>query len=177
MQKSTKILLSSAAAVLVLAGTIGAGSASEGKKNYPHGGYSYKSHGGSEMKLKLFEKFDADKNGSITTIEIDSVRKSELAKYDSNNDGKINLGEFEALWLNLMRESMVDHFQRLDSDGDAQVTDAEIAKPLKRLMTHLDRNEDGMLTKDEIQRKRHSWMSKFRGHGERDDDDDDKKSN
>ncbi|HJL66989.1 MAG: EF-hand domain-containing protein [Rhodospirillales bacterium] len=188
MQKRTKIILASTAAAIVLIGAIGASKAREGFQKGYHGGPSYMQHarfgghgkgmgGPFGMADKVFDKFDVDKNGTITKTEIDGVRKNELAKNDANKDGKLSLNEFQTLWTGLMRERMVDHFQRLDSDGDAVVTEEEIAKPMDRIMSFMDRNNDGSITKDELQRKHRGWGQKWRGrhHDDHDDDDDDDK--
>ena len=196
MKKRTKIILASTAAVVFLAGAVGVSKAKEGFRNHAFGSNSYMNqarfggHGKSGMQEKIFEKFDLDKNGTITKAEIDGVRKNEIAKNDKNKDGKLSLEEFQSLWTGLMRERMVDHFQRLDNDGDAVVTEEEIAKPMNRMMSFLDRNDDGALSKDELQRRGHGkrWGGKHRGDhdGEHkgkgqhrsdhhNDDDDDKK--
>ena len=76
------------------------------------------------------------------------------------------------MWVGYMRERMVDHFQKLDADGDAVISDEEIASPLNKMMSWMDRNNDDKLTKDELRRK-HRWGGKRYRHD--DDDDDDKK--
>jgi Ca2+-binding EF-hand superfamily protein len=177
MKTPIKMIAPAAIAVLVIAGSVTAGladgkSRSSGHGKSPmmhHAGFSH--HGNKhEMAEKLFEKFDLNNNGTISNVEIEGARKAEIAKYDANTDGKLTLNEFEGLWMSLARERMVDHFQRLDSDGDAEITDEEIAKPLNQIMSYLDRNDDGELAKNELRRKHRGWWSKFRG----DDDDDDK---
>ena len=164
MEKRTKIILAGAAAVLVIAGTTGIGMARSGHM----GGFM--KHDRHAMVGKIFDRFDTDKDGAVSKAEVDALRKAEIAKHDANKDGKISLQEFETLWVGYMRERMVDHFQKLDDDGDAQVTEDEIARPLNTIMSWLDRNNDEKLTKDEL-RKGHRWGRKHR-YMDRDDDDD-----
>jgi len=78
------------------------------------------------------------------------------------------LEEFEKLWLTHMRNRMVDGFQFLDDDGNAQITLEEIAQPMDRMFNRMDRNDDGQITGDEMKRgKRHAY------HDDDDDDDHD----
>ena len=66
--------------------------------------------------------------------EIDEARAGSMARFDINQDGKLSLKEYEALWLEKMRARMVDGFQRLDQDGDATVTAEEFAMPSLTVM-------------------------------------------
>ncbi len=101
---------------------------------------------------RLFENFDTDKNGKLTQPEIDQARALRLAKYDTDKNGKLSLKEYQPLWLAIMRKRMVDRFQRLDEDGDGQVTGGEFAKPLSSIVVRLDRDEDGSLTRKDFRR-------------------------
>ena len=65
-------------------------------------------------------------------------------------DNALQLAEFQPLWLEVMRDRMVDHFQHLDQDGDGQVTDSELAEPLRKIMAYGDTNNDGALGQDEL---------------------------
>lgn len=174
MKKATKIILSCAAAVIVTVGAVGISNAQRGiheagfRMNHASFG-GHGRHGNRAMMMsKIITKFDVDGNGAISKAEMDSVRKSEIAKNDTNGDGKLDLNEFQTLWADLMRDMMVDHFQKLDDDGDAVVTEAEIARPMNLMMSFLDRNDDGNLSKDELRRTRHK-----RSHHDDDDKDDD----
>lgn len=174
MQKRTKILLGTLTGFIILTGAIGVSKATEKMRSGFHGSSSFMQHGqmGSRTNMheKIFEKFDSNKDGTITKAEIDAVRKSEIAKNDANKDGKLSLNEFETLWTGLMRERMVDHFQRLDNDGDAVLSEDEIAKPLDRMLSHMDRNNDGSLDKNELQRKGRGHHGMRGGHRDHDDD-------
>ncbi|MEM8658939.1 MAG: calcium-binding protein, partial [Pseudomonadota bacterium] len=75
--------------------------------------------------MRFMETFDANADGSLTQEEIDSTRAERLAEFDADTDGVLTLEEFQALWLDAMRERMVDQFQSHDDDGDGQVTAEE----------------------------------------------------
>ncbi len=99
-----------------------------GHRKFPGGmhkmgenGFRFMMHDGDNSEM------DLDKDGKVSAAEARSARDTKLKSYDSNNDGRLSLDEYEALWLAKRRAQMVDAFQRLDEDGDAQVTGDEFA--------------------------------------------------
>ena len=110
----------------------------------------------------MIENFDTDGDGQLTQAEIDAVRADRFAEFDTDGNGELTLQEYEALWLDAMRERMVDRFQNLDNDGDAIVTSEEFVDPFAAMVSRMDRNEDGVISADDMGR---------RGHGRGDDDD------
>jgi Ca2+-binding EF-hand superfamily protein len=101
------------------------------------------------MGERLLEQFDTDKDGKLTQEEVDKFRAGQLAEFDADKDGKLNLEEYQALWLDVMRERMVDAFQRHDGDGDALVTLEEFQKRFRNLVARLDRDDDGAFSRDD----------------------------
>jgi Ca2+-binding EF-hand superfamily protein len=153
MRTRTKVMLAVGALALGTTTIAGAGLAGGRGGGYHHGGW-----GGGE---RLFEQFDANQDGLITQAEIDQVQSSRLAEFDQNDDGSLTLEEYQAMWLDAMRERMVDRFQAHDDDGDAVVTVEEFVDSYSSIVRRLDRNEDGQLTRDDLRRQR-----------DRDDDED-----
>lgn len=121
----------------------------KGKKGRhgPRGG-----RGGERGIYRLIETFDADGNGSVTQEEVLTVRQTKLNEFDANNDGSLDLSEYEALWLDAMRERMVDRFQAHDDDGDGSVTVEEFNEEFANVIDRRDRNGDGMLNADDTKR-------------------------
>ena len=140
MTITKKGLLVGAGAVLALAGFASASLA----------GGDWGRHGGG---YRLFEAYDANGDGTLTQAEIEEVRQSRLTEFDRDGDGSLSLEEYQALWMDAMRERMVDRFQSHDDDGDGLVTSEEFAEPFDRLVSRLDRNDDGELTSDEMRRR------------------------
>ena len=79
----------------------------------------------------------------------------------------MSLKEFEALWLEAHRQQMVREFQRLDPNGDAEVTLDEYKEPLSRLVADRDRNGDGALSRDD---RRPEGGHRWRRGSDQDDD-------
>jgi len=119
-------------------------------------------HGGAQRMIRMFESYDVNDDGKLTQVEIDETRAARLAKFDGDGNGALDLKEYEALWLDAMRERMVDRFQDLDDDGDGVVTKDEFVRPFARIVRYMDRNEDGAISRDDMPRHRHG--------GDRDDD-------
>lgn len=161
-----KKTLAATGAVAVLAGGLAAGHtvfAHDGDKGGDRGGMHRSwggpgpgGHpmGGRAMGGMLFDRFDTDGDGKVTTAEIEAVRGDRFAKYDADKNGTLSLDEFRALWTAEMERMIVRAFQRLDADGNAQVTATEADRPLQRIVERLDRDGDGEIAKEDM-RPRH----------------------
>ena len=114
-------------------------------------------HGGRRAELRfrdMLETYDADGDGAVAQEEIDAWRESRLREFDGDGDGQLSLDEYQALWLDAMRERMVDQFQEHDDDGDGQVTVDEFGEPTANVVLMRDRNRDGVLNLDDTRRGR-----------------------
>lgn len=105
------------------------------------------------MMLRMMESFDTNGDGKLSQAEIDESRGARFGKFDADGDGVLNLQEYEQLWLDAMREVMVDRFQDLDADGNAGVTAEEFARPFQKMVERRDRNGDGVIDKQDFQRR------------------------
>lgn len=156
MTRKTTIAIAAAALVgLGAAGLAVTSMADEGWGGYPRyghhmgGGPGFGRHGGPRHDgprgMHMFEQFDADRDGRLTQAEIDQVRQERLARFDADGDGALNLEEYEALWVDAMRDRMVDRFQMHDDDGDGLVTQEEFGARFARMVQRMDRNGDGVI--------------------------------
>lgn len=167
MKRSTKIIAAVAIAALGITALAGTSIASKrGGYGYHHGYGGYGGYGdhmgrghGGQMGpghggggFAMLDRFDTDKDGKITKAEIKAFQDKALADYDADKDGKLTLEEFQGVWSEFMRNRMVRQFQRLDADGDAKVTMDEIRIPMDRMMTYMDHNNDGVISKDDMGR-------------------------
>ena len=155
MRTRTKVILAVGALALGTTTMVSAGLAGDrGGRGYHAAGH----HGGwggprGDRGARLFEQFDANGDGVITQVEIDEVRSSRLAEFDADNDGSLTLEEYQVLWMDAMRERMVDQFQAHDDDGDGRVTVEEFGERYSSLAQRLDRNDDGQVTQDDLRRR------------------------
>ncbi|HBC07177.1 MAG TPA: hypothetical protein DC046_06275 [Rhodospirillaceae bacterium] len=143
MKTHTKIVLGA----LVAAMAIGTTAVAVQAGSRGHHGKSF------DRAEHLFERYDTNQDGKITKDEIASARKASITKYDADKNGQLSLDEFQGLFNEIMRHRMVRMFQKLDRDGDAKVSEAEIARRVDRMMAHLDRNDDGEIERGELKRK------------------------
>jgi hypothetical protein len=103
---------------------------------------------GADM-LRRLQAFDLNGDDAVTQAEIDQFRQGQIAAFDADADGMLSLEEYQALWLDAMRERMVDAFQEHDDDGDGLVTAEEFNERYAELVERFDRNGDGQLSADD----------------------------
>lgn len=153
------VVLLGTAAALGTAAFMGHAVASGGFDGHHRGG-----HGGPRGEM-LFRTFDTDKDGAITAAEINSETERRISSNDANGDGALSLQEFEVVWMEMMRNRMVDAFQRFDDDGDGVITKAEVDEKTSWMLSRMDRNGDGKITREEQRpRFRHGDGGRFEGH-------------
>jgi hypothetical protein len=121
-----------------------------------HGGHHGSRHGGGRHMFRMMESFDANDDGKLSQEEIDGSRAERFGNFDGDGDQSLTLQEYEQLWLDAMRERMVDRFQDLDADGDAKVTAEEFKRPFAKMVRRMDRNEDGVIDRNDFRRHRGS---------------------
>jgi Ca2+-binding EF-hand superfamily protein len=102
--------------------------------------------GGGAGFMRQLETFDANGDDAVTQGEIDQFRQGQITRFDADGNGTLSLEEYQALWLDAMRERMVDAFQEHDDDGDGQVTVVEFNERYTDLVERFDRNGDGQLS-------------------------------
>ena len=99
--------------------------------------------------MKFFAEADTNKDGKVDAAEMTAYRDKMFA--EANSDGKdgITIQEFEPWFWKQHREMMVRAFQRLDADGDGQITKAEADAAAEQMLNRFDRNKDGVLSAED----------------------------
>ena len=126
--------------------------------------------GGRGMRgamMGAFQDADADGNGSLTQVEIDQFLAAQLADADADTNGSVNLDEFQTIYLERTRPNMVDAFQRLDEDGDGQITSAELSDRFGTIVQRMDRNGDDALSMEDRGRRGDRDGRRGRDRGDR----------
>ncbi len=169
MNKKARIAL--AGGILGLAGLTGVALATAGQGGWGHGGQHGMDmgmgdgpggHRGGGRMMHMLENLDTNKDKKLTQEEIDAARAALLAMGDADKNGELTLQEFETVWVEQMRPMLVRQFQRLDKDGNAQVTSEEFNGPFAGIVARLDRNDDKVL--DEADRgRKHGRRHRDRG--------------
>ena len=149
MNRKEKILLASA---LSLAMVCGPGFAEEGERCRK--GQSGKAH---------FDRIDENGDGEVSADEFvltASHRVDRIMEHmDSDENGVISAEEFaESRSRRRPRGGTPPAFGDLDVDGDGQLTEDELlahhAERVEKTFSRLDKNEDGVLTSNEMRKLR-----------------------
>ncbi len=153
-----KMFLLAGVTTLVLTGVAGLAAAEYGERHH---------RDGKGMGRHIFKTFDQDGDGAITVVEVENQLAKAISEHDQDGSNSLTVEEFKALWLSHTKPRMVRSFQRLDEDGDGEITQIELEETFIELHARFDKNDDGEVTKGEI---RHGYRHKRKHH---DDDDDD----
>ena len=135
MKRSTKFALATVAALGVAAvavpvvaqqGQMQHDGMMDGSMGMMAGGQSY-----------AMATFDSNKDGTLSPEEMTAGIQAELKTYDTDANGTLSLEEFAEMHAAHTRPMTVRAFQMHDADGDAQVTEAEMAAMAEMMQSHM----------------------------------------
>ncbi|MEO0819747.1 MAG: EF-hand domain-containing protein [Pseudomonadota bacterium] len=107
----------------------------------------------------LFARVDTDADGAISRAEAVAARRTLFERIDLDGDGRVTEEEIERLRDRIydmarLADAMLGlRARRIDSDGDGAVSVEEFTGRMT-LFELVDRNEDGMVSRDEMVRAR-----------------------
>jgi len=150
MKRTTKLALA-AVAILGLAAVAVPAIAQQGQMKHGGmmGGHDGMMGGGMGMMMggaqhHAMATFDTNKDGTLSPDEMTAGIQAELKSYDKDANGMLSLEEFAVMHTAHTRPMTVRAFQMHDADGDAQVTEAEMAEMAAMMQSHMDGQQDGM---------------------------------
>jgi Ca2+-binding EF-hand superfamily protein len=107
-----------------------------------HGGMMGGGMGGAQSYAMA--TFDTDSDGTLSPEEMTAGIQAELSTYDTDANGTLSLDEFAVMHAAHTRPMTVRAFQRHDADGDAQVTEAEMAAMAAMMQNRMSERQGDM---------------------------------
>lgn len=159
-KRATNILIAGLAASGLLIGTA-LTAAADGDRNGGHRGKGHHDGRGMMGDSISFEQLDADGNGEISKEEFDARYSAWIKAADTNGDGMLQKEELEAHMMEqaraMIQKKSESMFNRLDSDGDGAVSDAELQEKMgssrknDRMFNWLDSDDSGAVSAEEFE--------------------------
>jgi Ca2+-binding EF-hand superfamily protein len=95
----------------------------------------------------LFQKFDTNQDGVVTTQEVEAAAAAHFAAADTNKDGKLTPEERQAA----RQERMEEKFEQRDANGNGVLERSEVARMPQPFFDKLDTDKSGTLSPQEMQ--------------------------
>jgi len=143
-------VLVSAVALSVAAGAVGFAQAQQAGNNDAPAAAQQQNE---RRPSGFFSRLDANNDGSIAKDEFGGNRLDQLQAADENTDGTLSQEELASYLMKREFERGAARMaNRLDINGDGNVTIAELESQQAKRFALLDRNDDGQLSQDELRR-------------------------
>ncbi len=98
---------------------------------------------------KFLERFDKNKDGVLTKDEVPPFVARHFERADRNGDGKLDKAEIEELYKMLRRAAKPGKPEAPKKPESGDKPSAEVERRVDDLLTRLDTNKDGKISKDE----------------------------
>lgn len=109
----------------------------------------------------VFAALDADGDGQITAAELARMPEARFAALDANGDGMLDAAELTATMQARMAERVQSMIEERDLDGDGLLSQSELmggregrdgrGEPnFERMLSRMDRNDDGTISLEEF---------------------------
>lgn len=107
--------------------------------------------GGQAMMLRML---DTNMDNAVSMEEFMLLHDLRFKNADANNDGALDSSEIDAIVAVRADQMKTRMLERLDGDGDGQISAEEFATPFQERFSRLDRNDDGSIERSEMRRDR-----------------------
>ena len=110
-----------------------------------------------ERGAKLLARLDQNADGKLSRQELQAQALKRFEAADSDNDGKVTQAELSRHVAAKMAERQAKRAERmkaLDSNGDGQWSKDELSKLPERWFSKLDQDQDGVLSRQELEARK-----------------------
>lgn len=116
---------------------------------------------------RLFDRFDADKDGVITKAEIMAKRSERFEALDADKDGGVTAEEMVQAAMKRIEERVNRRMAWLDMDGDGKLSALEFEAGRRgggmTRFIRMDENGDGQITREEAMKAADRSGRRMRG--------------
>jgi Ca2+-binding EF-hand superfamily protein len=103
---------------------------------------------------QVIERLDTDQNGTISQDEATGPMAKRFEKIDANEDGEVDAGELKAARERRKDKEKGEKLKQADTDGNGAISYDEASQAgLEKLVEHFDKVDgdgDGQITKQEM---------------------------
>jgi len=123
---------------------------------------------GKDRRAEMFQELDANNDGTVSAEEFNN-RQDRFARADADGNGLLTAEEMMATGREREERRVARMIERLDSDGDGALSQAEIEdrRNPARMFERLDANEDGVVSEEEFAEARMGRHGGGKRHGKR----------
>ncbi|MCC2111777.1 MAG: EF-hand domain-containing protein [Hyphomicrobiales bacterium] len=112
-------------------------------------------------------RFDANRDGSVSFEEFAAGRQNRFDMFDADKDGIVTTAEIDAVLMKRLVRQRERMLKMRDFDGDGSISKQEFEFGLQQKFTRLDRNGDGKLEPVSYGNRGHHRGHYWRGHHNR----------
>ncbi|SNR64717.1 EF-hand domain-containing protein [Puniceibacterium sediminis] len=123
-----------------------------------------------EGRGMIFGELDTNGDGELTMEEMTTRGSERFAAADTNSDGQLSVDEMNAMAQARVAERTAQMIERMDKNDDGTLSREEIQgrRDPAKMFERVDRNDDGVVSEEEFAQ----FNKKMRGdHGKRGDHD------
>lgn len=139
-------------------------SAEELKAAKGKGAHGGRWHGGAKDPAAMMQRLDANGDGKIAVAELPEKMRERMGAADTDKDGFVSKEEMKAK----AEQRGKERFAKKDANGDGALTESEVGEEFWAHMKVADSNGDAQITLAELQEARASGKlhGMRHGHGE-----------